>query len=441
MTKKLRQDGWTNILTGLGVAARDKRLSTKYGASKIIDHHTLTAMYRSDGFTQRVVNLAADDMTRKWISIEGDTDNSVVKHLETLRTRLKVNELLKWARLYGGAIAIIGVDDGQELDMPVNEKNIKDVNFLHVFDRHQVTVYSYFDDPRYPLYGQPSHYQVSPLFSGEMFVVHSSRVLRMSGTLLPPREMRSNHGWGDSVVQTVSDQLANTGVSYSSAAQLMHDFVQTVMTVNGLAEILASGNDDVVLKRAQLISLTRSISNLVIIDKEEKYEKQTTSVAGLPEMLREFAMAVCACTGYPYTLFMGQSPAGMDATGDADIRFYYDNIAAKQNDELRPELEKLVRYTMLSKKGPTRGAELSNWNIMFTPLWQMTEEQVVDMRAKQAETDERYIASGVLSPAEVAESRFGGDSYSIETQLSLSPEERSALSAPEDDGVENKDDE
>jgi hypothetical protein len=84
---------------------------------------------------------------------------------------------------------------------------------------------------------------------------------------------------------------------------------------------------------------------------------------------------------------------------------------------LRQPSERLTFLTMKSSEGPTKGAEIPDWSIKFVPLWQPTEAEVIKMRKEQAETDERYINSNVLEPAEVAISRFGGDEYSVETTL------------------------
>jgi hypothetical protein len=74
---------------------------------------------------------------------------------------------------------------------------------------------------------------------------------------------------------------------------------------------------------------------------------------------------------------------------------------------------------MLSKEGPTKGKVLDDWSLEFNPLWQPTEQETVEMRNKQAETDKIYIEQQVLTPEEVTLSRFGGDEYSIETSVDL----------------------
>jgi hypothetical protein len=110
---------------------------------------------------------------------------------------------------------------------------------------------------------------------------------------------------------------------------------------------------------------------------------------------------------------MGQAPAGLNATGESDVRWFYDSIKAQQNTVLRPAINKLVQLAFHALKIP----EPANWTIRFNPLWQMTEEQQAAIRKTQAETDAIYINAGVVTPEEIALSRFGGDAYSTETVI------------------------
>ncbi|MGA1728546.1 MAG: hypothetical protein ACO38U_09825, partial [Burkholderiaceae bacterium] len=70
-----------------------------------------------------------------------------------------------------------------------------------------------------------------------------------------------------------------------------------------------------------------------------------------------------------------------------------------------------------SKTGPTGGKVPDNWRVSFKPLFEMNERELADVRARVAAVDARYIQVGVLTPQEVADSRFGKSEYSIETTI------------------------
>jgi hypothetical protein len=198
---------------------------------------------------------------------------------------------------------------------------------------------------------------------------------------------------------------------------LLQDFAQAVFRIKDLAELVATDRDDVVIKRAQLMDMMRSTVNGILLDTEEEFERKTTSLAGFHELLQQLSLRLAAAADMPVTLLMGQAPSGLNATGDSDIRFFYDRVRGKQKTQLKPRLERLLKIVFNAKQGPTRGLEPENWSLKFNPLWQTTDKEQADTRNVQANTDKIYIDAGVVSPEEIAASRFGGDEYSYDTVL------------------------
>ena len=94
---------------------------------------------------------------------------------------------------------------------------------------------------------------------------------------------------------------------------------------------------------------------------------------------------------------------------------------------------KLMRYVMASRTGPIEGEQPDNWRIGFKPLFEMNERELADVRARVAAVDARYIQVGVLTPQEVADSRFGKSEYSIETTIDPSIERELPQKAEEGD--------
>ena len=437
-----RLDGWYNVATYLGAKGKDRTRSGKFQAENRLDYHTLESLYRSDGFAKKIVDLIATEMTRQWICVKGDEDNAILGRLEEINAKEKITDLIRWSRLFGGAIAIIGADDGGELFEPLNENAIRSIDFLHVFDRWQVTwtITETYRDPRMAKYGMPELYRVTPIYTGEQFLVHESRVLRMDAEKLPSRALQRNEGWGDSVLQGPYDQLRNLGAAYNATSNIMEDFIQTILKVENLSDLLASGQDELIKKRLDIIDMSRSVANTVILDSNESYEKKSSSVGGLDGLIDKFALALSATTGIPITFLMGQTPAGLQSTGQADIRMFYDMVKAEQEDTLKPILERLIRLVMLSRNGPLNGRELSEWSIEFNPLWQLSDKEQADYRKVVAETDALYINTGVLDPSEVAISRFGGESYSFETSIDTRARETPELD-PEPEPAEQQEQE
>lgn len=424
-----KRDGWMNILTGLGQSGRDKTTATTFRACPVFSVVQLDELYRSDGLTRRIIDIVASEMLRQGWEIDGDPEGLIIGQLEEINAYAKLTQLIQWARLYGGAVILLGIVDGRSLDMPVNINNIQEIAWLHVYDRWQCQVlFEYMcRDFNSPNYGFPDLYQISDYRTGATFLVHYTRILRMDWSILPPRERNWNNGWGDSCVVSIYDELKNYGSAFANTSAIMQDFVNGILKIPGLSQSLAGGcneSDKDIMRRLDFANLSKGVTNMMVLDGEEDYQKLSTNVAGISDLLDRFMLSLSSVTGIPVTLLFGRAPAGLNATGDADIRNFYDMIKQYQEMKLKPILEKLTIYLMRAQNGPFKGQEPENWSIQFAPLWQNTEEQEAIVRKIVAETDAIYIDRGVLDANEVAVSRFGGDRWSMNTLIDLKAREQ-----------------
>lgn len=407
-------DGWANLLTGLGVRSSDKRLSTNFIADPRLTWSDLTYLYRSDGLAKRIINLPTNDIFRAWFKIEGDPEGLIEIELRKLDAKKHLKQAFRLSRLFGGSLAILGINDGQTYDKPVAEKKIKGINHIHVFDRWRMTVNTadLYLDPANDKYGMPERYLVTPLY-GNPFYVHESRVLRFEGEPVTDIVRIGNQGWADSVLQSCWDRLRALGEAYGNLEHIVDEFIIGLMTINNLQEMIAGGKEAQVKKRLNMVDMTKSVMNTVLLDSNETYSRISATTTGLGEIMDKIIEAMSAVTGIPVCLLMGRSQAGLSNDEGSQVRFYYDTVSGYQEEELYPQLNRLIHYLNLAT-GDKLGDE---WFIRFNPLWQPTEKQIVEQRKMQAETDVLYINSGVITPEETALSRFGGDFYSHDTAL------------------------
>lgn len=347
----------------------------------------------------------------------------IAQHLQTIGAQGYVSEALTWARCFGGAVIYVGADTGAGDDpaVPLDLARVQAVRFLTVFHRYEVRVAEWDQDLMSETYGQPLYYEPITYAPGIMVSygqkIHASRVIHFDGPLTTRRRKRHNQGWSDSVFTRVYEVLRGYGAAWDGADALIQDFAQAVIKIKGLADAMASNGEDAVKARLELMDLSRSVLRALVMDAEhEDFERKPTPLTGLPELLDRWMHRVSAATGIPVALLFGMSPGGLNATGESDIRFFYDAIRVFQETELRPKLEKLLRIVLSAKEGPT-GGEPEGWSFEFAPLWQMSDTEKADLRLKTAQTDAIYLDRQVLAPDEVAGSRWGGDEYSIETTM------------------------
>jgi phage-related protein (TIGR01555 family) len=240
--KSTANDGWSNLLTGLGQTGRDKNKATTFCMDRRFGPSELDQIYRSDGMTRRVIDLVAEEMVRQGWDIENDPKGMIQVKLDELKINSVMMDMLRWSRLYGGSLGVIGIADGRPLEEPVNMNAVNDVKWIHVFDRFSVSSADgrINDDMNSPNYGKPNAYLVTDSRTGTSFVVHHSRTIRCDWNELTPRWVMDNDTWGDPLMQTIYEELKNYSSAFANCGVIIHDFVNYVLKIPGLAGLLAS---------------------------------------------------------------------------------------------------------------------------------------------------------------------------------------------------------
>lgn len=422
-----RLDSFINAITGIGSIGRDKRLA---GVPAVVELSPADEedLYRGDDMAARIAETLVDEMFRKGFGIAIEDDRELAElfdaQLEDLNARKHLKEALIWSRVFGGGAVFIGADDGStDLSKPLNLKAVKSVNFLMSLEKQELIAEAWYSTPG-PKYGLPSVYRLqpqavagsSPSQAGRV-LIHESRLLIFDGVLVTRRQRVRNQGWGDSIYTRVFEVLRDFGMTWAAASHLLTDWAQGVYKIHGLNELVAGAEDDVVLKRLQWLDQSRSVARAVVLDAgtnetpAEDFKREMTSLAGLPEILTQFALRLAAAARMPVTMLFGQAPAGLNATGEQDRKWFDDQVAAKQIEILLPPLQYLTTILFAAKQGPARGVEPKNWSVHFAPLSQLSALEEADRRLKIAQSDQIYLETGCASPEEVAASRFGGDAY------------------------------
>jgi len=415
--RPLARDGLENVISGLGTS-RDKRSYGTYTLPTSLDRMTLEAMYRTSWLSGRIVDAVADDMTREWITInadeaDGDARRTAIADAEKrLGVRDKIAEALKWSRLYGGAVVVLGLRDGiasaQAMQQPLEIESIRrgDLRFLAVLDRWRVAASpELITDLNDPDFGKPREYLIAE--SGVR--VHNSRVLRFNGVKLPYFAWVANARWDDSVLQRVFEKVRDADTVSGGIASMVFEANVDVVRFGGLAELLAQQDGEAkVRRRLTTALLSKSFTQALVLDAEDGYEKKGNNFAGLSQIMQQIIIEVCGAADIPMTRLYGQSAKGLNATGDNDVRNYYDMIRAKQQAELRPQLERLYHVMAMSEFG----AVPANFDFEFNSLWQVSDADRAAVELQRAQRDQIYVNLGAVPEHVVTAELLENDTYS-----------------------------
>lgn len=396
-------DSMTNLVSGLGVRGVDKSVSTQYGFVNLTDDQLIKA-YRGDWIARKIIDIPAHDATREWRVWEAEDDQiTFLEEAERdLNVKSKVRDALIKARLFGGSVILMGVrsdDPSKELKPESVKKG--DLKFLHVASRLEITAGELETDPMSVNYGTPKHYEFSASSSqtkmGNM-TIHPSRVVRFIGNPIPITLQAQ--GWGDSVLLANDDAIKQAGTVNAALAVMINECKTDVLQIPDLMQNLATEEYETqLMARLQLASTAKSIVNTLILDKEEVWQRIQTNFSGLGELLSTFLTIASGAADIPATRMLGQSAKGLNATGESDMRNYYDMVAAQQENVMRPAM-KIMDEVLIRHAIGDRPEEVS---YEWAPLWQLDEETKAKVMFNKAQTFALHHDSGLIDPTALAD--------------------------------------
>lgn len=398
-------DSFQNLSANMGYGTNNVSSGASYGFNPITrNRNMLDWMYRGSWLVRKVIDCPADDMTREGLNIESDMPpdkiDEFTQYWNNLQLWQRINSTLKWARLYGGCIAVIMIE-GQDFETPLRLDTVGRGQFkgLLVLDRwmvwpHMEQVKDYGAD-----FGQPVKYEVvADARSVPRLTVHHSRTIRFDGTELPYWQKQAENGWGLSVVEPLWDRMIAFDSATQGAAQLIYKAHLRVMKIKDYRNLIAAGGAlfQAVMKQLNMIRVMQTNEGMTVLDAEDEFESQSYSFAGLSDMMIQFGQQVSGAADIPMTRMFGQSPAGMNSTGESDLRNYYDGCRSQQEFRLRRPIKLLLDISHRSLYGVPlpRG-----FNYSFKPLWQLTDEVKAQIVTSHAGAVSQLVQGQVFTPA------------------------------------------
>ena len=397
-------DSFQNFAANLGIGTNNLTTAGGYGLNPITRQRVpLSWMYRGSWIVRQVVRAVADDMTRAGVQVNSDMPPPDLEALETAFKNWGIwkclNDAIKWGRLYGGAVAMINID-GQRPDTPLRRNTIRKGQFLGltVFDRWQLQsdMNNLVSKPG-PSFGLPEYYRLTVYGNTAPDLrIHHSRLIRFDGDDLPYWDRLTENSWGLSVVEPMYDRIMAFDSTTTGIAQLVYKAHLRTLSVGGLREVLAAGGamKQGLLAQVDFMRQTQSSEGITLIDAEDKMEHFNQTFSGLDSVLIQFGQQISGACQIPLVRLFGQSPSGLNSTGDSDIRLYYDGIRAQQENKLDLPLQKLYDIAHRSLFGRPLDPSFS---FEFTPLWQMDETQKAELADKAGEAIGKQFDRSVIS--------------------------------------------
>lgn len=394
---KILADKFANVAAGLGAA------NVKTAAGNYLmqggDPGFLDRAYLGSTWFGKIVDIPADDATREWRSWQAENDQieKIEKTEKYLSVRQKVRQALIWARLYGGAIIVpTGLPGNSATPVVVDSIRADAIKSLVVLTRYDVAAHGIIRDVNSPWYGSAEKFVLTtPTGQQE---IHPSRVAVFSGRRAGAIT-HWNDIWGQSIWSTLADAIMACDGGAAVIDALLQEAKIDIIKMPGLMQNVATTEyEQLLISRFRVAAQLKSVSNALVLDAEDDWQQKQINWTGLPDVMYMLLTILSGASDIPATRLLGTSAKGLNATGEGDLKNYYDAVKAKQELVLEPMLTPLDEMLIRSALGDRPADVWYSWDSLF----QLSEKEQADIDKLQAETSNIYATTGLIQPDALA---------------------------------------
>ena len=308
------------------------------------------AFLANDSIINNALTKIANEMLRKGGEIIIDNeDEAFVNELKAkIESRLKeldfwhiLHKAIVTSLTYGGALIFTDCN-AEELDKPLYENKAifsqNPINALKVVEPY--------------LCGANSVNATNPLNADFMipnmwFIsgggqVHKSRIETLIMFEAPDMIKPLYNYLGISLCQFMRDYVMSADISRKGLADIFQRF-RTII----IKSPLIKNNIDQAIKRINAINRQRNNNSAIALTEDEDYIETITSITGLDKLIAQMQENIAISARIPAVKLLGLTPSGFNATGDFDMRSYYDEIMSLQNAILKPIINRYLHFICL----------------------------------------------------------------------------------------------
>lgn len=415
LNKLYTMDAFQNQMARLGFGQPNLNEGADYPLTRMSQNYNLfTSLYRSSWIVRKIVDVFPSDMVKNWIKFNSSLDPEKISKINSVirktKTKEKIKEGLRWARLYGGAAGLILIDGDEDLSEPLDYDAIMldDYKGLLIFDRWNgiypdIELEDNISDEEY---GYPKYYSISLSEANnnlmlsynkqDLVKVHHSRIVRFNGRDLPLWERQAEMFWGESEIEIVFEELKKRDNTSANIASLIFLANIRVLKMNDLGQLLGASTQKAqenLYKVLQAQNQLMSNMGIYVMDKDDDFGSEQYSFGGLNDIYESFMLDIAGACEMPVTKLFGREPTGFNSTGESDLTQYYDTLEEKQETYLQPIIDKLLPIIFMS----TLGAIPEDLDWEFNPCMNVNSKDLADLAQSMASPIFEAFNAGLIT--------------------------------------------
>lgn len=390
------------------------------------------ALISQDPLFNIIFNILSETTLSKWGRVTG-TDTEI-KTLEAQNRKYKVinllSDTLRSTFINGGAFIYLDFG-GDNLEEPlnlqkINLKSFKGFRRIDPINCSPLEVNT--TDATRADYMRPSKWYVLGLG-----IVHSSYLLRFAVNepplVLAPLCLYLGTSW----IQLLKQDVANATIASQSMVNYLRKMRTTYLRTPEDYSTRASAWQ--FKKRLEAMSALQDSDSVYPLKVDEEVLQQTSSLSGFAETVTLAYQLVGAKTGIPTTKLLGDSASGLNATGEGDLKNFYDVIRTYQ---------KSIKDNILIMQGILAGVDTGKFcqfeDFIFTELKEEQAREKAEEQKTIVETAGNLLNMGI-EPDKVidwlnSQESFKGASFKIDTDAGEMESLDEDNTEPEEEGEE-----
>lgn len=391
------------------------------------DYQELDNQTKTDAITHKIVYKPAEDATRNgWrLVIEGNTklQQAMQAKLDSLKLQSVFTQQEAFKRSNGDGYLTIGIKElnPTSTDTPINPENVLDVVFVHAFGQAHIKAYRTNDDPTSVDYGKEQAIVVQPTQNGytinkngdqienpkpiKPVVIDQSRYCRIS------LDRFEDDLHGTSIIQRCKNQIKNMGIATETVGKMLREFTFKIVKSDTLMN-----QDDIKFRKVkEEMSQSLNTEATAFINSEDDIVKLSTQTNGINTLLDFAWQDLAAASNIPKSVLTGEQ-AGTLAGASQDIANYYDTVKAMQEQELKPEIEKIVKLLFWAQDvgDGSVDPDTIDWHIEFNPLWTPDDKTMAQTNLLNTQAAVARVGAGMQAPDEAMASLNGMSNNQIQ---------------------------
>lgn len=399
------------LSTSLGIGTSEDKLTSfdNFSFSSL----TPTAarrLYANSDIMQNIVDIPAFDATREGFTLKSEYDDQdaskiMMDRLEELNIKDLFREYLEAYSIYSRGVLFYPIlKEGikTDLNQRLSINNIERVEGINVITEDDFNFQFNTYDPFSVSYLKPEYTAIRGIN------VHPSR-FRWAVYKFFPRD-----NTGVSMLEKVLLACLALRVTNWSLASIMVEIQNKVLKVENLDSYVNQNvspdfKEQGVTKRSSLIDMAKqwlTSSKMMVIDKDDSYERQIYSATGVKEATDFFFEYLSSVSNRPQAVIKGQA-MGTISSADVDQRRYAERV---RSHEQKRVLEPVLKYVIQILKNEQSSefykvlgsaSEDIEFEIEWNQIWQPDANEESQIKLRNSQRSQIDISTGVRAPDQV----------------------------------------